>query len=130
MDSNKTVIYSSCLLLIVAQADSKLLKEEISVIQEIISDFFQLDIESSKNIIEKSLFEIENAVDIYQFSKYLNSELNYADKLDLVKCIFEVGYIDGELHHLEYHYIKTISDLLNVEKADLINAKKEIKRYI
>ena len=130
MDSNKTIIYSSCLLLIVAQADNKLLKEEISVIQEIISDFFQLDIESSKNIIEKSLFEIENAVDIYQFSKYLNSELNYADKLDLVKCIFEVGYIDGELHHLEYHYIKTISDLLNVEKADLINAKKEIKRYI
>ena len=130
MDSNKTIIYSSCLLLIVAQADNKLLKEEISVIQEIISDFFQLDIESSKNIIEKSLFEIENAVDIYQFSKYLNSELNYADKLDLVKCVFEVGYIDGELHHLEYHYIKTISDLLNVEKADLINAKKEIKRYI
>lgn len=130
MDSNKTIIYSSCLLLIVAQADNKLLKEEISVIQEIISDFFQLDIESSKNIIEKSLFEIENAVDIYQFSKYLNSELNYADKLDLVKCIFEVGYIDGELHHLEYHYIKTISNLLNVEKADLINAKKEIKRYI
>ena len=130
MDSNKTIIYSSSLLLIVAQADNKLLKEEISVIQEIISDFFQLDIESSKNIIEKSLFEIENAVDIYQFSKYLNSELNYADKLDLVKCVFEVGYIDGELHHLEYHYIKTISDLLSVEKADLINAKKEIKRYI
>ena len=130
MDSNKTIIYSSCLLLIVAQADNKLLKEEISVIQEIISDFFQLDIESSKNIIEKSLFEIENAVDIYQISKYFNSELNYADKLDLVKCVFEVGYIDGELHHLEYHYIKTISNLLNVEKADLINAKKEIKRYI
>ena len=130
MDSNKTIIYSSCLLLIVAQADNKLLKEEISVIQEIISDFFQLDIESTKDIVRKSLFEIENAVDIYQFSKYLNSELNYADKLDLVKCIFEVGYIDGELHHLEYHYIKTISDLLNVEKADLINAKKEIKRYI
>ena len=103
MDSNKTIIYSSCLLLIVAQADNKLLKEEISVIQEIISDFFQLDIEISNNIIEKSLFEIENAVDIYQFSKYLNSELNYADKLDLVKCVFEVGYIDGELHHLEYH---------------------------
>ena len=130
MDSNKTIIYSSCLLLIVAQADNKLLKEEISVIQEIISDFFQLDIESTKDIVRKSLFEIENAVDIYQFSKYLNSELNYADKLDLVKCVFEVGYIDGELHHLEYHYIKTISDLLNVEKADLINAKKEIKRYI
>ena len=130
MDSNKTIIYSSCLLLIVAQADNKMVKEEISVIQEIISDFFQLDIERSNNIIEKSLFEIENAIDIYQFSKYLNSELNYADKLDLVKCVFEVGYIDGELHHLEYHYIKTISDLLSVEKADLINAKKEIKRYI
>ena len=130
MDSNKTIIYSSCLMLTIAQADDKLLKEEINIIQEIISDFFQLDIQNSKDIIKEALFEIENAVDIYQFSKYLNSELSYTDKTDFIKCIFEIGYIDGELHHLEYHYIKTIATLLNVEKSDLINAKKEIKRYL
>ncbi len=130
MDSNKTIIYSSCLMLTIAQADDKLLKEEINIIQEIISDFFQLDIQNSKDIIKEALFEIENAVDIYQFSKYLNSELSYTDKTDFIKCIFEIGYIDGELHHLEYHYIKTIANLLNVEKSDLINAKKEIKRYL
>ena len=130
MDSNKTILYSSSLLLIVAKSDEKLLKEEIEIIQEIISDFFQLDLQNSKDIMKKALIELENAVDIYQFSKYLNSELSYEDKLDLVKCVFEVGYIDGELHHLEYHYIKTISNLLNIEKKDLIKTKKEIKKYI
>ena len=130
MDSNKTILYSSSLLLIVAKSDEKLLKEEIEIIQEIISDFFQLDLQNSKDIMKKALIELENAVDIYQFSNYLNSELSYEDKLDLVKCVFEVGYIDGELHHLEYHYIKTISNLLNIEKKDLIKTKKEIKKYI
>ena len=130
MDSNKTIIYSSCLFLIIAKSDNKLLKEEINVIKEIISDFFQIDKQKTTDIIKQSLLEIEKSIDIYQFSKYLNSKLNYTDKLDLIKCVFEIGYVDGELHHLEYHYIKFIANLLNVERVDLINAKKEIKRYI
>ena len=80
-------------------------------------------------MIDKN-FTIEKSIDIYQFSKYLNLQLNYTDKLDLIKCVFEIGYVDGELHHLEYHYIKSIANLLNVERVDLIKAKKEIKRYI
>ena len=130
MDSNKTIIYSSCLFLIIAKSDNKLLKEEINIIKEIISDFFQIDKQKTTGIIKQSLLEIEKSIDIYQFSKYLNSQLNYSDKLDLIKCVFEIGYVDGELHHLEYHYIKSIANLLNVERVDLINAKKEIKRYI
>ena len=130
MDSNKTILYSSCLFLIIAKSDDRLLKEEINVIKEIISDFFQIDKQKTTNIIKESLLEIEKSIDIYQFSKYLNSQLNYTDKLDLIKCVFEIGYIDGELHHLEYHYIKSISNLLNVEKIDLINAKKEIQGYL
>ena len=130
MDLDKTIIYSSCLLLIIAKADDKLLKEEISIIEEIISDFFQIDKQKTKKMIEESLIEIEKSIDIYQFSKYLNETLFYQDKLDLIKCIFEVGYIDGELHHLEYHYIKSISNLLNVEKKDMISVKREMKKYI
>ena len=130
MDSNKTILYSSCLFLIIAKSDDKLLKEEINIIKEIISDFFQTDRQKTTDIIKQSLIEIEKSIDIYQFSKYLNSQLNYTDKLDLIKCVFEIGYADGKLHHLEYHYIKSIANLLNVERVDLINAKKEIKRYI
>ena len=130
MDSDKTILYSSSLLLIIAKADDELLKKEISIIEEIISDFFQIDKQKTKKMIEKSLIEIEKSIDIYQFSKYLNEQLSYEDKLDLIKCIFEVSYIDGESHHLEYHYIKSISILLNVGKKDLISIKKEMKKYI
>ena len=125
MDSNKSILYSSCLLLIIAKADDNLLKEEINIIEEIISDFFQIDKQRIKKIIEESFIEIEKSIDIYQFSKYLNVNLTYQNKLDLIKCIFEVGYIDGALHHLEYHYIKSIANLLNIEKKDLISAKKK-----
>ena len=85
MDLDKTIIYSSCLLLIIAKADDKLLKEEISIIEEIISDFFQIDKQKTKKMIEESLIEIEKSIDIYQFSKYLNETLFYQDKLDLIK---------------------------------------------
>ena len=56
--------------------------------------------------------------------------MDYQDKVDLIRCIFEVGYSDGELHYLENHYIKTISNMLNIERKDLIKAKLDIKKYI
>ena len=76
------------------------------------------------------MLEIEKSIDIYQFSKYLNSKLNYTDKLDLIKCVFEIGYVDGELHHLEYHYIKSIANLLHIEKKDFTTIRNEASKKI
>ena len=76
-----------------------------------------------------SLESLKEATDVFEYANFLNDNLEYKDKLDLVKCIFEVGYADGKLHYLEMHYIKTISNILNIEKEDVIKANLEIRKY-
>ena len=130
MDSEKTILYSSCLMLEIAKADNIITKEEINIIEEILIDFFHIDQKKASTIINQSYKELDKAIDMFQYSDFLNSNMDYSDKLDLIKCIFEVGYSDGELHYLEHHYIKSISNMLNIDREDIIKAKLEIKKYI
>ena len=117
-------------MLEIAKADNIITKEEINIIEEILIDFFHINQKQASNIINQSYKELEKAIDMFQYSDYLNSNMNYSDKLDLIKCIFEVGYSDGELHYLEHHYIKSISNMLNIDREDIIKARLEIKKYI
>ena len=130
METNKTTLYSSCLMLYIAKADGTIDKEEINIIKEIIIDYFKINKKNAENIIKLSLKDLKQATDIFQYADFINNELHYKDKLDLVKCIFEVGYADGKLHYLELHYIKTIATLLNLDRQDVIDANLEIKKYI
>ena len=130
METNKTTLYSSCLMLYIAKVDETIDKEEINIIKEILIDYFKINEKNATNIIRLSLKSLEQSTDIFQYANFINEELNYNDKLDLVKCIFEVGYADEKMHYLELHYIKKIANLLNLEKQDIIEANLEIKKYI
>ena len=130
MESNKTILYSSCLMLEIAKADDKVTEDELNIIKEILIDFFNISNKKALEIINSSYKELEKSIDIFQYANFLNNELEYDDKLNLIKCIFEVGYSDGELHYLEHHYIKSMSNLLNIERDDIIKAKLETKKYI
>ena len=129
MDSNKIILYSSCLMIKIADSDDKITKDENLTIKEILIDFFNISNQKASEFIELANKHLKSSVDLYKYSKYLNIELSYQDKLDLIKCIFEVGYSDGKLDYLEYHYIKTISTLLSIDREDMIKSKREIKKF-
>ena len=128
MDSDKTILYASCLMLEIAKADDKITNDELDIIQEILVDFFNISNEKALEVINTSYKELKESIDIFKYANFLNSELEYNDKIDLIRCIFEVGYSDKKLHYLEYHYIKSISNLLNIERNDIIKAKLETKK--
>ena len=121
------IISSTCLLLSIAQSDDSLEKNEIASIKEIISDFFNINLNKMDEIIDICLESLENSTDLYEFAKDLNTSFTYQDKVDFICCTFEVAFADGTLHYLEEFFIKKISNILNVEHKDLINAKKELK---
>ena len=121
------IISSTCLLLSIAQSDDNLEKNEVDSIKEIISDFFKINLNKMDEIIDISLERLDNSTDLYEFSKELNISFTYQDKVDFICCTFEVAFADGTLHYLEEFFIKKISNILNVEHKDLIQAKKELK---
>ena len=127
MDSQKIILYASCLMLEIAKADDNVKNKELIIIEEILIDYFKISKKYASEIVRASYKELENSIDIFKYANFLNHELDYEDKVDLIRCIFEVGYSDGKLHYLELHYIKIMSSLLNIENDDIVKAKLEKK---
>ena len=124
------VLAATALLLSISKADEKIDNNEIQLIKEIIVDFFGINLNKSSSIIRISLDMLNQSTDIYEFGRTLNNCLSYRDKVDFICCTFEVAYADKILHFKEEHFIKKISNILNVEHSDLIYAKAEIKQYL
>ena len=127
-DSKEIIIASTCLLLSIANADDNIENNELNIIDEIIQDFFEIDNNLSKEIINESLENLKTSTDYFSYGKTLNNNFILQDKIDFISCIFEVAYCDGEYHYLEEHMIKKIAHMLHIENKDLVNVKMDIKR--
>ena len=80
--------------------------------------------------IDSAKILLDESTDIFQFGQLLNTEFNYEKKIEFILSVFEVAFVDNELHHLEQHAIRKIADILHIEHKDLIAAKLEIQNYL
>ena len=130
IDTYDVKLATTCLLTKVAFADKYLDPQEEKIIREILSDFFSIETKEINKLFKDSNQLLEKSTDIFSFGQLLNQQLTKEDKIDLIGCIFEVAFADGELHHLENHTIKQIAHILNIEHKDLITVKMEIKHFL
>ena len=121
---------TTILLFSIANADNNIEKDEIAIIKEIIQDFFSIDKDETYSIIENSIIEFKKTTSVFKYGQILNEHFSYQDKIDFIFCVFEVAYVDNDLHFKEQHLIKQIASILNIENQDLIKAKLEIKKYL
>ena len=127
-DSKEIILASTCLLLSIADADNNIDDKELSIIDEIIQDFFNVNKEDTNTIINNAKKSLLESTDYFSFGKILNESFSITDKVDFLSCIFEVAYSDGEYHYLEEHMIKKIANILHIENKDLVDVKMDIKR--
>jgi uncharacterized tellurite resistance protein B-like protein len=130
MDTYDVKLATTCLLTKVAFADEYLDPKEERIIREILADFFSIETEEINKLFKDSNQLLEKSTDIFSFGQLLNQHFTKEDKIDLIGCIFEVAFADGELHHLENHTIKKIAHILNIEHKDLISVKMGIKHFL
>ena len=130
IDTYDVKLATTCLLTKVAFADEYLDPKEERIIREILADFFSIGTEEINKLFKDSNQLLEKSTDIFSFGQLLNQHFTKEDKIDLIGCIFEVAFADGELHHLENHTIKKIAHILNIEHKDLITVKMEIKHFL
>ena len=130
IDSYEVKLATTCLLTKVAFADEYLDPQEEKIIREILTDFFSIKTEEVNKLFKDSNQLLEKSTDIFSFGQLLNQYFTKEDKIDLIGCIFEVAFIDGELHYIESHTIKSIANILNLDHNDLIQTKMEIKRFL
>ena len=80
-------------------------------------------------IIDELISDAKKTVDestsLYEYTRVVNDEFEYSDKLELLSRIWRLAFADGNLDKYEDHLIRKISDLIHISHSDFIKIKLE-----
>ena len=117
----------AALLVEVAFADKDFDEREKESLKVSLLETYNLAEDSINEIILDAEKSIEESTSLYGYTRIVNDEFEYENKLDLLKNLWKVAFADGYLDKYEEHLLRKISDLIHISHSDYINIKLEIR---
>ncbi len=117
----------SALLIEVAYADKVFDESEITSLKESLKTTYNLDDNIINELIADAKKTIDESTSLYEYTRVVNDEFTYSDKLELLSRIWKLAFADGNLDKYEDYLIRKISDLIHVSHSDFIKIKLENK---
>ena len=127
LDSSLLDNACAALLVEIAFADKDFDDTEKDSLRETLVKTYSLNEEEIEEIIQDADRSVEESTSLYGYTRIVNDEFNYEDKLDLIRNLWKVAYADGNLDKYEEHLLRKISDLIHVSHSDFINIKLEMR---
>ena len=124
-----SLINNACaaLLIEIAYADKDFDESEKMSLKNSLMTTYKIDeIEIDELILDASQ-SVQESTSLYGYTRIVNDEFSYDEKLNLLKNLWKIAYADGNLDKYEEHLIRKISDLIHVSHSDYINIKLEIR---
>ncbi|MFZ1292555.1 MAG: TerB family tellurite resistance protein [Melioribacteraceae bacterium] len=126
---NHAIQISACALFLeIAHIDDNLTIDEEQKIINIMKNEFSLSEEEINSLISKSKEEIKKSVSVYEFTEIVNKHFDSNEKFNLIKNLWHIAFVDGNIDQYEEHYIKKICSNLHLSHKDRIAAKLEVKK--
>lgn len=127
-NETKKLEIATCVLFVeMAGMDNHFDEDEKNFIIDIMKKKFNLDQEYIDELIEISENKIAESDSIYEYTTLINHQFSQEDKLELLKNLWQLIYIDKKLNQYEEQLIKKIGALLDLEYRDVIASKLEVK---
>jgi uncharacterized tellurite resistance protein B-like protein len=120
-------IATAALFIEMARADGEFSEEEREQVIDSLQNQFGLDTEYVNDLVELSKAKLENSISLYEFSKIVNEQFSYENKLELLKNLWRLIYTDKKLDKYEDRLIKIIGGLINIEHKQIINMKMFVR---
>lgn len=119
-------IATCALFLEIANIDDEFSQVERDRIIDLIRSEYGLSEEQSREIARRSTAELENSVDLWQFTNILNENYSDSDRIRVVELLWKVVYADGKLDKHEDYLIHKLARLLRLTHKQLIAAKLKV----
>ena len=117
----------SALLIEVAYADKVFDESEINSLRESLKETYDIDEEIINELISDAKKTVDESTSLYEYTRVVNDEFDYSDKLELLSRIWKLAFADGNLDKYEDHLIRKISDLIHISHSDFIKIKLDNK---
>tara|TARA_B100000902_G_scaffold364568_1_gene384623 strand:- start:401 stop:853 length:453 start_codon:yes stop_codon:yes gene_type:complete len=115
----------SALLIEVAYADKIFDESEIISLKESLKETYDIDDIIIDELISDAKKTVDESTSLYEYTRVVNDEFEYSDKLELLSRIWRLAFADGNLDKYEDHLIRKISDLIHISHSDFIKIKLE-----
>ena len=117
----------AALLVEIAFADKDFDEREKESLKESLLKSYAIDIETINEIINDAEKTVNESTSLYEYTRTVNDEFEYPQKLNLLENLWKVAYADETLDKYEEHLLRKISDLIHISHSDYINIKLRVR---
>lgn len=124
---DETIYSVSALFAAIMKADNSIMRSELYSFR----DFFleRFGYEAANKAIEYLKILKDENISIARESAVLNRELNYTEKLEIIRYLFQLAYADGAISDAEIRTIEEISENFQIRQMDYAYIKNTYTFY-
>ena len=116
------------LFLEMARTDGEFSESEKDRVLSILKNDYELSEEDAIALIEETNLELEQSIDLWQFTRRINQSYSYEEKIRVIQMLWKIVYADGTLDEHERYLVRKLSKLLRLSHQELIDAKRRVIR--
>ncbi len=118
-----TDLACAALLIEVINSDHELDDPETEAFLEILQSSLNIPEDDLKEMVRLAEAQVHQATSLYEFTRLINDDYDYNQKLKLVENMWRIAFSDRKLDKYEEHLIRKVSELIHVSHSDFIKAK-------
>jgi uncharacterized tellurite resistance protein B-like protein len=109
-----------------ARIDETFTPVEMKEILSILHKKYGLSEKYAAEIIAEAESELEQSVDLWQFSNLINENYSNDEKAKIIEILWRIVYVDGKMDRYEHYLMKKLKNLLRISQEQLIEAKLKV----
>jgi len=119
-------VAAAALLVHTAAIDGNISQSERTRLHEVIKQRFELDDETTDELVAEAIEADEQAIDLYHFTARLNRSLDERGRARLVEMMWQIVFADGAATEFEDNLIWRAADLLHVPREERIALRERV----
>ena len=117
----------AALLVEVMNSDHELDEREHQEFMAVLQKSYNIAESDLEELIQLAKDEAFEATSLYEFTKLINDNYDYEQKVELIENMWRIAFSDKRLDKYEDHLIRKVSELIYVSHSDFIKTKIKVR---
>lgn len=124
---NRIDLACAALLVEVMNSDHELDDREHQEFMAVLQQSYDIEESDLEELTQLAKDEAFEATSLYEFTKLINDNYDYQQKVALIENMWRIAFSDERLDKYEDHLIRKVSELIYVSHSDFIKTKLKVR---